>query len=180
MHQAALDPLPAARVTHCMPGRVRIRFSPALPSSTVGKIREHLEHALSCDRIQANPATGSMLLQGPDLTLDALAGAGRSGNLFRLVPPGAPSPALVSRHARRQVKRIDTGIRHLTGNSLNLSGSVFLVLIGHAMTEIIRGRLVLPSWFTALWFATTLYNRELWGPGSDGALPIDHGDTDAH
>jgi len=180
MTQAVLDPLPVARVTHCMPGRVRIRFSPPLPSSNVGKIREHLENALACERIQANPATGSMLLQGPDLTLDILAGAGRSGNLFRLVPPGAPTPALITRHARRQVRRVDTGIRRLTGNSLNLSGTLFLVLIGHAMTEIIQGRLVLPSWFTALWFATTLYNRELWGPGSDGAPPIDHGDADAH
>jgi hypothetical protein len=180
MPQASLDPLPVARVTHCMPGRVRIRFSPALPTSTVEKIREHLEHSLACDRIQANTATGSILFQGPDLTLDTLAGAGRSGNLFRLVPPDAASPALVTRHARRQVKRIDTGIRRLTGNSLNLSGSVFLVLIGHAMTEIIQGRLVLPTWFTALWFATTIYNREWIGPGSDGGSLIDHGDADAH
>lgn len=180
MRQAAMEQLPAARVIHSMPGRVRIRFSPALSSSSIGNIREHLEHALACDRIQANPATASILLQGPNLTLGALAGAGLSGNLFRLMPPDAPSPALVSRHARRQVKRIDTGIRRLTGNSLNLSGSVFIVLIGHAMTEIIRGRLVLPSWFTALWFATTLYNREWLGPGSDGTPPTDFGDTDAH
>ncbi len=175
-----MEQLPVVRVVHCMPGRVRVRISPALPSSTVGEIREHLEHTLSCDRIQANPATGSILLQGTNLTLEAIAGAGRSQNLFRLVLPDAASPTLVSRHARRQVKRIDTGIRRLTGNSLNLSGSVFLVLIGHAMNEIIQGRLVLPSWFTALWFATTLYNREWWGPGSDGGPWIDHGDTDAH
>jgi hypothetical protein len=180
MRQAAIEQLPAARVIHCIPGRIRIRITPPLSSFFVEQIKEHLSQVLACERMQANPATGSILLQGPDLTLDAIAGAGRSGNLFRLVLPDAASPALVTRHARRQVKRIDTGIRRLTGNSLNLSGSVFFILIGHAMNEIIQGRLVLPSWFTALWFATTLYNREWWGPGSDGGPLIDHGDADAH
>ncbi len=175
-----MDPLPVARVTHCMPGRVRIRILPTLSMSLVGQIKEHLSQALACERIQANPLTGSILLQGAHLTPDALAEAGRSGNLFHLIPPDAASPALVTRHTRRQVKRIDTGIRRLTGDSLNLSGSVFLVLIGHAMNEIIQGRLVLPSWFTALWFASTIYNREWWGTGSDGGPPIDQGDADAH
>ncbi len=170
--------LPDAVVIHSMPGRVRIRITQAIGKHHLSQIEKKLGRVLDYQLIHGNPVTGSILLQDPNLDLDVLASEGLSRKLFRLEVHNEHSPALVTRHARSQVRRIDSGIRKLTDNRLNLSGSVFLILILHAMAEIIRGNLAVPSWFSALWFATTLYNREWMGFGSDKIPLHDNGDMD--
>ena len=72
---------------------------------------------------------------------------------------------------------MDRGMRRITGNKLDIAGSVFLVLILHAMVELFRGNLKMPFWFTALWMACTLYNRQnsAGGTGNISYFPVEDG-----
>ncbi|MFO7884083.1 MAG: hypothetical protein R6U68_04610 [Desulfobacteraceae bacterium] len=164
-----MEILPKALVTHSMPGRVRIRLiPPACAASHAEQIKKVLKTVLNYRNIHVNLVTGSILIQDKTLDLGALAKTARSEKLFILTLKPENSPALVTRHALRQVRRIDNGIRNLSANTLNLSGSVFIVLICHALTQIIRGNLAVPSWFNSLWLAATIYNREWIGSDTDG------------
>jgi hypothetical protein len=160
-----------------MPGRVRIRIE----GGGTGKqgyfslVSETLVKAFPGAEVRVRPLTGSILVQGPDIDLSALSGLALENGIFLLENPAGP--VTVARIARRQVKKVDAGIRKWTAGGLDMAGSVFVILILHAMREIIRGNLVMPSWFTALWFATTIYNRDFFRPGEGGGE--DHGDTPA-
>ncbi len=169
-----------------MTGRIRFRITAVQPDRNryFARLTAILSDHLGYGFIRANPVTGTVLLADHALDMDAVAAVGRSENLFRLTPESIESPdspSLATRHVRTQVHKIDGLIRKLTANHLNMSGSVFLVLVIHAIREIVQGNLTAPSWFTALWFASSLYNRDFTGPGGDGGVHAGEiGDTDAH
>ncbi|MEE4363476.1 MAG: hypothetical protein V2J08_06055 [Desulfotignum sp.] len=175
--------LPAAKVVHQMTGRIRFRITAVQPDRNryFARLTAILSDHLGYGFIRANPVTGTVLLADPALDMDAVAAVGRSENLFRFTPASPVSPAPATRHVGTQVHKIDGIVRTLTANHLNLSGSVFLVLVVHAIREIVQGNLTAPSWFTALWVATSIYNRDFAGPGGDGGAHTgDTGDADAH
>ncbi|MFH1152998.1 MAG: hypothetical protein V1793_04195 [Pseudomonadota bacterium] len=169
--------LPQATVVHRMNGRIRIRIAGVETGRELyfNGLSDALNKAFAYRSIRVNSVTGSLLLEDPDINLDAVAGYGLSRNLFRLETRTGSGPGSVARVARTQVRRIDSGIRKLTSGNLDMSGSVFVVLIIHAMREIMSGNLAVPSWFTALWFASTIYNRDFYGPGGDGVHSHDDG-----
>jgi hypothetical protein len=175
--------VPTAKVVHQMTGRIRFRITAVQPDRNryFARLTAILSDHLGYGFIRANPVTGTVLLADPALDMDAVAAVGRSENLFRFTPASPVSPAPATRHVGTQVHKIDGIVRTLTANQLNLSGSVFLVLVIHAIREIVQGNLTAPSWFTALWFATSLYNRDFTGPGSEvGVHAGETGDADAH
>ncbi len=166
-----------------MKDRIRFRIASVQPDKNqyFATLTSVLADHLGYGTIRANPVTGTVLLKDSALDLDAVAAVGRSENLFRLTPESPDPPALATRHVRTQVHRIDGLIRNLTANHLDMSGSVFLVLVIHAIREVVQGNLTAPSWFTALWVASSLYNRDFTGPFGDGGVHAgDTGDADAH
>jgi hypothetical protein len=174
--------VPIAKVVHQMTGRIRFRITGVQPDRNqyFATLTSVLADHLGYGTLRVNPVTGTVLLADPALDMDAVAAVGWSENLFRFTPEPPVSPAPATRHVRKQVDRIDGIVRTLTANQLNLSGSVFLVLVIHAIREIVQGNLTAPSWFTALWFASSLYNRDLSGPGGDGGVHAgETGDADA-
>lgn len=169
--------LPEATVTHCMKGRVRINIAgiETRKEHYLNELSQSLNQEFNYRSIRVNRVTGSLLLEDPGLDLDAVVRHGSENGLFRMNARADQVPVTVARVARTQVNRIDDCIRKLTGGTLDMPGSVFVLLIVHAMREIIRGELAIPSWFTALWFASTIYNRDFYGPGSEGGHA--HGDS---
>jgi hypothetical protein len=175
--------LPTATVVHQMTGRIRFRITGVQPDRNryFARLTAILSDHLGYFFIRANPVTGTVLLADPALDMDAVAAVGRSANLFRFTPASPVSPALATRHVRTHMHRIDRIVRALTANQLDLPGSVFLGLVIHAIREIVQGNLTAPSWFTALWVASSLYNRDFTGPGGDGGVHAgETGDADAH
>jgi hypothetical protein len=175
--------LPAAKAVHQIKGRIRFRITGVHSDRNqyFATLTSVLADRLGYGFLRVNPVTGTVLLADPALDMDAVAAVGRSENLFRFTPESPVSPAPVTRHIRTQVHRIDHMVRTLTANQLDLSGSVFLGLVIHAIREIVQGNLTAPSWFTALWFASSLYNRDCNGPGGDGGVHAgDTVDTGAH
>ncbi|ACN17190.1 conserved hypothetical protein [Desulforapulum autotrophicum HRM2] len=174
-----MEILPEATVTHCIKGRVRLKIF-AIPSPReryFNRVSETLSQAFKDGSIRINSVTGSLLLECPDLDLDSVVRHGQKNGLFRLNIHGSQAPVTVARVARTQIKRIDDGIRKLSCGILDMPGSVFVLLIAHAMREIMRGKLALPNWFSALWIASTIYNREFYGHVSDGVHVHDDGDS---
>jgi len=154
---------PQATVEHSVNGRMRIRIS------GLGRNKKEYFETLEAlvqkefhfQTVLVRPTTGSMILKDPKLDLESLARFGQSRDLFRLNKGKTPCRNLVNGHSKRYIKKINQGIRKMTGGRMDMSSSIFVLLIFHAMQEIIRGNLALPSWFTALWFASTLYNRDI-------------------
>ncbi len=178
-----MQQIPIAKVVHKMSGRIRFKIAPVQSDRNqyFDTLTSVLTDQLGYITIRVNPVTGTVLLKDHALDMDAVAAVGRSENLFRLTLESKDSPSLATRHVRKQAHRIDGLIRKFTANNLNMTGSVFLVLVIHAIREIAQGNLTAPSWFTALWFATSLYNRDFAGPGDDlGCHAGDAGHADAH
>lgn len=168
--------LPTATIIHRMTGRTRIRIKGTIPDRNAffDRLRKSLKTRFALDEVRAVPLTGSLVLyQGkPAGTLDlaAMGDWARKENLFSLESgPGQAGPRagnLMGRHSRTIVERINRALGKISGNHLDMESSVFLILIIHALREVAAGRLTAPSWFTALWFASSIYNRKFsdaWG-----------------
>ncbi|MCM2284994.1 MAG: hypothetical protein NDI81_09450 [Desulfobacula sp.] len=173
---------PQATIEHRMTGRIRIRITgPARPKNEYFETLEALiKKEFNFQTVLIRPGTGSMVLKDPNLDLEALARFGQSQGLFLLETGKTSSRTPVTGHSKRYIKKLNHGIRKISGGRLDMSSSIFFLLIFHAMGEIIRGNLALPSWFTALWFASTLYNRDILNSGdADGHPHADGHDGDA-
>ena len=173
--------LPKAVVIHRMKGRIRIRIAGVDTDRNryFTELSNALNKRFNYRTIHVNPVTGSVLLKEPAIDLDAVVRCGRSKKLFRMKTNEEPGPGNAATIAQKQVRRIDAGIRTLTSGSLDISGSLFIILILHALREIFRGNLSTPSWFTALWFASTIYNRNFFGACDDNFRIHSHDDGDA-
>jgi hypothetical protein len=154
---------PQAIVKHSLNGRIRIRIS------GLGRNKKEYFETLEAlikqrfdfQTVIVRPITGTLVLKDQGLDLEALANFGQSQGLFLLETGKTPCRNLVTGHSKLYIKKLNHGIRTITGGRLDMSSSIFFLLVVHAMREIIRGNLALPSWFTAPWFASTLYNRDI-------------------
>nr|NJM03101.1 hypothetical protein [Desulfobacula sp.] len=173
---------PQAIIKHRLAGRIRIRITGPgrRKNEYFGTLEARIRQEFNFQTVLIRPETGSMVLADPNLDLETLARFGQSQGLFLLETGKSPSRNLVAGHSKRYIEKLNHGIRKISRGRLDMSGSIFFLLIFHAMGEIIRGNLALPSWFTALWFASTLYNRDLLNSGdADGHPHADGHDGDA-
>jgi len=168
---------PQAKIEHRMNGRIRIRITGL--GRNKNRYFETLETLIrqkfNFQTVLIRPMTGSLILKDPKLDLEALTRFGQSQGLFLLETVNPPVRNLVAGHSKLYIKKLNHGIRKISKNRLDMSSSIFFLLIFHAMGEIIRGNLVLPSWFTALWVASTLYNRDILNSADTGDHP--HSDS---
>ena len=169
--------LAGARITHQVNYRIRFRIPERRGDSDYfNRVVRALTPGLKGMEIRATPETGSLLIQGtsPDPnTIFAL--AEEKGLFARAKIPPRPAGPIVHRLSRAVVSGINDGIRKVTANQLDIPSAAFLALVIHAVREIARGNLTTPSWFTALWFAASIYNGDLKGLGSDDGGNF-HGD----
>lgn len=145
--------VPEAHISHQSPGRLRIRI-PSRRGDAVyfSEVRGQLSRLRRFPQLDVNPLTGGVLLAGEPIDPAAIAEYGHKQNLFRLKLAHTASKPLM--HAVAEpVARIDDAMKRLTGGTIDLPGSVFLLLLGFGIYEIARGRLSIPPWYTAFWYA---------------------------
>ncbi len=175
---------PQATISHYMTGRVRLRIKEPGPGRIAffERVQREITEAFASLNVSVRPETGSIVLQGPELDLEKIRAAAQKKGWFEIADNDAPLPKgnLVSYYARQVVGRVDSGLRQLTGERLDMPSSVFAVLVIHAVREIAKGNLRTPSWFTALWFASTLYTRDFSSPRPDGNDNSGGSGDDAH
>ena len=121
--------------------------------------------------LKITPSTGSLLVRGSAPDLDGIfAQAEDKGFFCRAKHPEIATKArtapLVPSVARQVVGKINAGLSALSASQMDIPSTAFVVLIAHAVREMAKGRLTTPSWFTALWFAASIYNGELSGLGN--------------
>ncbi|MFH2093310.1 MAG: HMA2 domain-containing protein [Pseudomonadota bacterium] len=175
---------PTASIVHRLENRVRIRLvdQPPHPLDYFRQLEKKLKTHFGYQVIQINQRTGSLIFQDNHIDVDDIIRFAAKERLFKLTTPDKMAASRLAGVTRQHLARLNAGVLNLTGNQLDISGSVFLVLILHAFREIVRGNLTLPSWFTALWFASTLYNRDFqrynqdfYGPGGSDSHGHDGG-----
>lgn len=172
---------PTAVLSHYVRGRVRIRIKDPVrdPAGFFQLLEKRLGENFGYKRIKTNPLTRSLVIEDSGLDLEALAVFARAENLFVLVVESRKSRARVFAVAKDWFGRMDGGIRKVTGDSLDTSSSVFVILLIHAMREVLEGNLTAPSWVTALWMAFNLYNRDP-RRNENGYIPfLDNPEADA-
>ncbi len=175
--------IPGATLIHRLNDRIRIRIT------GVGKnkveffttLETAFKENFNFQAVLVNPVTGSVVFQDQALDFESIVEYAENEHLFKMKTRQCSGGNQVAESAKKQFKGLNTGFLKLTGNRMDLSSSVFLVLIVHAVREIARGNLTVPSWFTALWLATTIYNRNFFGPvAGDGHDHGDHAGHDGH
>ena len=151
-----------AVISHRTGNRFRLKFDRGIPdiSAFFTTLKAEFEKRFKQITVNTNPFTGSVLLQGTGLDESQIKEFALKTDLFELNPRPEEQKNRVAAYFQNLVSQVDGSIRKVSGQQLDMSGSVFLILVIHAVREIARGNLSTPSWFTALWFASTLFTRD--------------------
>jgi hypothetical protein len=108
--------------------------------------------------LRVNPATASVLLIDPHgVPLDAVREHAESHGLFEM-PNGGRLHLVDS--VVLGARRLDEGLRQVSGEELDLKTLVFVLLFGGALYQLIRGQLLAPA-STLGWYAAALLVRPL-------------------
>jgi hypothetical protein len=157
--------LPKARVSHQSRRRLRIRI-PAERGNQgyFATLRKVLAEHEGVEAVEVNQITGSVLLLGDGLDVEAVRTWGKERGLFKIEAPGNPGEDRSSHLPARAVKPLQglqNGLDHLTGGNLNLSGLIFFALLGTGIHQILRGNFTAPPWYTSFWYAFGVFTKQL-------------------
>jgi hypothetical protein len=147
--------LPRASVCSRSPDRLRIRIDSRKgdPEFFRGVV-ENLSTSRAFRRLEANALTGSVLLVGEDLTIEAIADHARARRLFDLAADRSDEQALpLLSRVVPPVQAADRKLLDLTGGRVDLPSGIFLALVLAGVYQIIRGQFRVPPWYTAFWYA---------------------------
>jgi hypothetical protein len=134
-------PQPAqAFLHHRTPGRARFRV-PSRHGDTAyfGRLEEALHACPAVTAVSTNPATAGILVHHTG-DLHTVTSYARSHSLFALA--GAVPIVPLGRRLSRQFGGLDKSLLKSTGGAVDLSGVVFLSLLGVGVAELLRGELV--------------------------------------
>jgi len=110
--------------------------------------------------IEVNPATGSVLLKGPELDAAAIASVGEETSLFALETRLSGNEPL-SKKIATPFRDLSRSVDRFSGGELDLPGMAFLALIGVGVYQLARGNIVAPPWYSAFWYALGLFTKHI-------------------
>jgi len=153
--------LPAAHIGHRTNERVRIRIpSRKGDEAYFSEVEKSLLEGGTVEGLDVNPRTGSILIKGSRTDFENILSVGEKNALFKLEDP-APKVEPLSKKIAAPIRDLGRSIDHLSGGELDLSGVVFLGLIGWGITQLARGNFVAPPWYTAFWYALGIFTKSL-------------------
>lgn len=169
---------PTAKLEHASPGRVRARVlrghrSPA----TMERVRVRLKAAPGVSHVEVNPATGSVLLRGPNRARleealnDALV-------VFRSLGGEEPADQGVGQVVDL-VRAGEERLRQATGGRFSLRWLVPATFVGLGVRELLRQGLTIGTipWYVLLYYGLDSFLKlypehgPLSGAGPDGSRP---------
>lgn len=139
-----------ARIVHASPGRLRLRIR-GMPAEDLQSMRARIADIAGVRAARADPMTGSILVHGEDLDMDALATIGRE---FGLALAGNEEIRSLIEHLGQGFTTVDDRLRRLSGGHLDLASLAALALLGGAAVQLLRGRFA-ASGVTMLWYAAS-------------------------
>jgi hypothetical protein len=150
---------PTARIVHRMPNRVRFRIQARKGDEEYfSDAARRMAEALEPERLEANPGTGSLLIQDPELDLDAVLELALEEGLFQLE---TVHPASLARRVTSPIVELSARLKDSTLGRLDLATLAFLALIGVGTYQLVRSGLRSPPWYTAFWYAMGIYFKSL-------------------
>ena len=153
--------LPAARIGHQTAERLRIKIpSRKGEEAYFFEVKAALQKKVSMSGIEVNPATGSVLLKGPQVDAAAIASVGEETSLFALkTRPTGNEP--LSKKIATPFRDLSRLVDRFSGGELDLPGMAFLALIGVGVYQLARGNIVAPPWYSAFWYALGLFTKHI-------------------
>ena len=149
--------LPTGRVTHKMPGRLRLRIADKRRDEMYfARVKETLVRCQGVKSVTVNPVAGSALVIGTAAAEEVIRFAHET-ELFetiqdRLMP--------FSDRLSDQLDRVDERVRDATSGQLDVRALTTVGLLAAAFWQISRQR-VLPEGLTLLWYAASIVVRPL-------------------
>ena len=149
--------LPEAYIRHQSTRRIRIKIASRKGNAGYfDRCRNTLERFRSFERMEVNLLTGSILVVGENVDIDALAEYGKTQRLFNLRDRNS-SPAPMTRQLVSRLENLSTGINRLSLGEMDLAGILLLLLLISGFAELLRGKIRMPPWYTAFWYAFGIY-----------------------
>jgi len=153
--------LPKAHICHHLSTRLRIRIpSQKGERDYFASVAKRLAQAKGIDRLEANPATGSILMMGEALEPGEIARVGREQALFELEPPQAQGVSL-SQRLVAPLREVSYSLNRFTKGEVDLAGLAFLALLATGLYQLSRGNFRAPPWYTAFWYAMGIFTKSL-------------------
>jgi hypothetical protein len=128
----------------------------------------NLQKALSgyegVEAVEVNELTGSLLLVGDEIDLKSILVFGEENSLFTIetgTNERKTHPEHLPGKLVKPLQGLHNSMSRLTGATLDLSGFVFLLLLGTGAYQIVRGNFGSPPWYTAFWYAFGVYTKQL-------------------
>jgi len=149
--------LPGAYICHHSAQRLRIRITSRKGNTAYfEKLQNTLAGLRSFDELEVNALTGSVLIVDERVDIAEIAAFAKERQLFDLTDHNdsrSPTTTLLVSH----LDNLNTNIRQLTAGEMDLAGILLLFLLISGLTQLLRGNIQMPPWYTAFWYAFGIY-----------------------
>lgn len=150
-----------AQLAHVMPGRVRVRLPDFRgKAEALAVLEQQLVQSALFERVRANPATGSLVLEFKGSQQATLA---RLAEQFPIeLEPDKPTAA------RRPAGPLADPLRLVSGRDVNPMLLAATLFSGIGMVQLFRGEIMLPA-LSAFWYAANAFRFAQQPAGADAA-----------
>ena len=149
--------LPGAYICHHSAQRLRIKITSRKGNAGYfEKLQSTLAGLRSFSEFEVNALTGSVLIVDEHINVDEIADFGRTRQLFDLGNQNNSHSPMTTQLVS-QLEGLNLNLRRLTTGEMDLAGILLLFLLISGLTELLRGRIQMPPWYTAFWYAFGIY-----------------------
>jgi hypothetical protein len=148
--------IPDAFLSHRISGRARLKIPSKKGDFHYFKsAKEQLPKCNGIETVEVNSMSGSVLIIHAS-DIEKIAEYARNSNIFNL-KNNRPDSANLYSTVSKAFKDINGKVRGITGGDMDIAGAAFLILLGLGIYQISRGNFVAPAWYTAFWYALSIF-----------------------
>lgn len=156
--------LPVAQLSHSLTDRLRLHIAERKGDAAYfATVEKALSVHAQVTRVESNPLTASLLIYHNGTQADLLRFA-EEQHLFQLTSAFS-AQAQVLTAAGNQLERTDQMVRRLTQGAFDLQALLFIGLLGAAVIQLFRGRVLAPAATLLSYAATILMLQRSQRPG---------------
>jgi len=153
--------LPKAATPSSVPQRLRLRVTSKRGDHPYfEKVQKLWQQDFPESRVECNVSTASLVARGKLPDAQALAEFGRRHELFSLESPATKALAWTD-GVKSTFLSLNHVIRRASGDAMDLTGTIFGILVLFGIGELIKGNWQRPPWYTAFWYAAGVYSKAL-------------------
>lgn len=151
--------LPDAIVMQDIAGHLRIKVPTKKNDTEYFNMVEKVFGACNnVKSVKVNPANSSIIIKYTG-DFSEISDFAETHHLFQIVEK-KPNTTPIMQICEKGVTKTDGLLNFFTFGQLDLRTIAFVFFVGVGIFQLARGNFVLPSWFTAFWYASKLINTE--------------------